>query len=94
MANWPVVADNTRFNIKNSAKGIMYESESNDNDEMRGWVWAKQLWNPDLDTKTLLKGFHFRLLQGVGPAPVGLRDDDVGLLEKWHKVPHKCGGAV
>ena len=51
MANWPVVADNTRFLIRNGATGIMYESELNDIDEMRAWVWAKQLWNPDLDTR-------------------------------------------
>ena len=46
MANWAVVAGNTRFNIRHGVRGIMYESEANDCDEMRAWVWAKQLWNP------------------------------------------------
>jgi hypothetical protein len=90
MANWPVVADNTRFNIANGANGIMYECESSDNDEMRAWVWAKQLWNPDLDTKTLLKDFVFGYYkEAAGP----IWDHEMMMWaywEKWHAVPHKC----
>ena len=94
MANWPVVADNTRFNIKNGATGVMYESDVNDNDEMRGWVWAKQLWNPDLDTKTLLKDFVFGYYKESAQP---LWDYEMMMWdywEKWHKVPHQCGNAV
>ncbi len=90
MANWPVVADNTRFNIKNGATGIMYESDGNDNDEMRGWVWAKQLWNPDLDTKTLLKDFVFGYYKESAQP---LWDYEMMMWdywEKWHKLPHRC----
>ena len=91
MANWAVVADNTRFNIKNGATGIMYESEANDIDEMRGWVWAKQLWNPVLDTKTLLKDFVFgyykESAQPIWDYEMMMWD----FWERWHKVPHKCG---
>jgi REP element-mobilizing transposase RayT len=54
MANWAVVAENTRFFIQNGVRGIRYEAEATDMDEMRGWVWAKQLWNPELDTQALV----------------------------------------
>ena len=72
----------------------MYESEANDNDEMRGWVWAKQLWNPDLDTKTLLKDFVFGYYKESAQP---LWDYEMMMWdywEKWHKVPHQCGDAV
>jgi hypothetical protein len=91
MANWPVVAENTRFNIKNGATGVMYECEANDIDEMRGWVWAKQLWNPDLDTKSLLKDFVFGYYKESGQP---LWDYEMMMWdywEKWHNEPHKCG---
>jgi hypothetical protein len=91
MANWPVVADNTRFNIKNGATGVMYECESSSNDEMRGWVWAKQLWNPDLDTKALLKDFVFGYYKESAQPLWDYEMMMWDFWEKWHKAPHKCG---
>jgi hypothetical protein len=91
MANWPVIADNTRFNIANGAAGIMYESESSSNDEMRGWVWAKQLWNPALDTKELLKDFVFGYYKESAPPLWDYEMTMWDYWERWHKVSHKCG---
>ena len=91
MANWPVVADNTRFNIANGATGIMYECESSDNDEMRGWVWAKQLWNPALNTKTLLKDFVFGYYKESARPIWDYEMMKWNFWDRWHKVPHKCG---
>jgi hypothetical protein len=91
MANWPVVGDNTRFNIRHGATGIMYESELNDIDEMRGWVWAKQLWNPELDTKTLIKDFVFGYYKEAAPPIWDYQMMIWAYWEKWHAVPHKCG---
>lgn len=91
MANWPVVAGNTRFNIRNGATGIMYESEASDNDEMRGWVWAKQLWNPELDTQALLKDFVFGYYKEAAQPIWDYEMMMWAYWEKWHKVPHKCG---
>lgn len=91
MANWAVVAGNTRFNIRHGVRGIMYESEANDCDEMRAWVWAKQLWNPELDTKALMKDFVFGYYKEAA-APIW--DYQMAMWaywEKWHKQPHKCG---
>jgi len=91
MANWQVVAANTRFMIQHGVAGIMYESEANDCDEMRAWVWAKQLWNPALDTRALLKDFVFGYYK---EAAAPLWDYEMRVWdywERWHRVPHKCG---
>ncbi len=91
MANWPVVAANTRFNIRNGATGIMYESELNDIDEMRGWVWAKQLWNPELDTQTLMKDFVFGYYKEAADPLWDYQRMMWDYWEKWHRQPHQCG---
>lgn len=92
MANWQVVAENTRFMIRHGVTGLMYESEANDNDELRAWVWAKQMWNPALDTKALLQDFIFGYYKEAG-APLWEYQTMVWeYWEKWHKQPHKCGG--
>jgi hypothetical protein len=93
MANWPVVAENTRFNIRNGAAGIMYESEMNDVDEMRAWVWAKQLWNPALDTKALLQDFVFGYYKEAAEPLWDYQLMMWAYWEKWHAVPHQCGVA-
>ncbi|NPV46383.1 MAG: DUF4838 domain-containing protein [Armatimonadetes bacterium] len=93
MPNWQVVAENTRFMVRHGVAGIMYESEGNDVDEMRAWVWAKQLWNPALNTKELLHDFVFGYYKEAA-APLWeyqLRLWDY--WEKWHAVPHRCGVA-
>ncbi|MEN6645112.1 MAG: DUF4838 domain-containing protein [Armatimonadia bacterium] len=91
MANWQVVAANTRFLVQHGVDGIMYESEANDCDEMRAWVWAQQLWNPSLDPKALMRDFIYGYYkQAAGP----IWDYEQMVLdywENWHKLPHQCG---
>ena len=91
MPNWPVVAENTRFNIRNGAAGIMYESEMNDCDEMRAWVWAKQLWDPALDTRALLHDFVFGYYKESAEPLWDFQMMMWDYWEKWHALPHKCG---
>lgn len=91
MANWPVVAANTRFLVRNGAAGIMYESEFNDIDEMRGWVWAKQLWNPQLDTKALLHDFIFGYYKESARPIWNYEMRMWDFWAKWHAQPHTCG---
>lgn len=93
MPNWPVVADNTRFLIRNGATGIMYESELNDIDEMRAWVWAKQLWNPDLDTRSLMRDFVFGYYKEAAEPIWSHQMRMWQYWEKWHSLPHQCGVA-
>lgn len=95
MANMPVVADNMKFYEKNNAKGIMLQgtcySAGGDMSDMRAWVWAKQMWNPNLDTKTLMKDFiygHYR--ECAKP----MWDYQMMLWNYWakyHAMPHKPG---
>jgi hypothetical protein len=58
-----VLKDNINFFIENHVKGI-FEEDCNSNyhtgqefAEMRAWVLGKLLWNPDLDTDTLVHEF-------------------------------------
>lgn len=63
MPNMPVVSPNIRWYIRHGAKGVMlqgwYECGGTENVQMRTWVWAKQLWDPTLDTRELMRDFIF-----------------------------------
>ncbi len=90
MPNWPVVAENTRFFIRHGAAGIMYESEMNDLDAMRAWVWAKQLWDPALDTRTLMKDFVFGYYKEAAQPIWDWQMMMWEYWETWHRLPHSC----
>jgi len=91
LANWPVVAGNTRFNIRSGAAGVMYEGNATDNDEMRAWVGAKLLWNPGLDTKSLLKDFVFGYYKESAQPLWDYQRMMWDYWERWHRRPHRCG---
>jgi hypothetical protein len=91
MANWAVVAGNTRFFLQHGVRGIMYESEANDNDELRAWVWSKQLWDPELDTKALLRDFVFGYYKEAAPPLWEYQMELWDYWQRWHKLPHRCG---
>jgi hypothetical protein len=95
MANMPVVADNIRFYINNNAKGLMlqgtYMSNAGDMADMRSWVWAKQLWNPSLDTKILMKDFIFGYYQECAKPMWDYQMMQWNYWEKYHAMPHKPG---
>jgi len=91
LANWPVVTENTRFLLRHGVAGIMYESELNDSDEMRGWVWAKQLWNPDLDTRALMHDFVFGYYKESAPPLWDHQQRMWDYWDHWHAQPHRCG---
>jgi len=63
MPNMPVVTPDIRFYIAHNAKGIMlqgfYESSGTEGVPMRIWVWAKQMWDPTLDTRELMRDFIY-----------------------------------
>jgi len=95
LPNMPVIADNMRFYEKNNAKGIMLQgscySAGGDMSDMRAWVWAKQMWNPSLDTKTLMKDFIYG---NYGECARPIWDYQMMIWNYWetnHKVPHKPG---
>jgi len=87
--NWQVVTDRIRFFVKNNAKGVMlqgnYQTPGTADGYMRCWVWSKQLWNPTLDTRALMKdfvwGYH-------GKAAQPIWDYQELLWNMWEKEHH------
>ncbi len=63
MPNLPVVGNNLKYYAAKGAKGVMTEGADQgygaSDARMRCWVWAKQMWNPKLDTRKLMKDFIF-----------------------------------
>jgi len=95
MANMPVVQQNIKFYVDNNARGVMlqgaYMSNGCDMSDMRAWVWAKQLWNPDLETKPLMKDFIFGFYKEAAE-PIWKYNMMIwDYWEKYHGIPHTCG---
>lgn len=59
--NWYVIGPNARFYRQHGVVGLFeqgaYQSFSNEMSEMRAWVLAQLLWNPDQDDKKLVREF-------------------------------------
>lgn len=90
--NMPVVRDNIKFYMDHGAKGVMlqgvYNSFGADMARMRVWVWAKQLWDPSLDTRALMRDFIFGY---YGDAAEPIWNYNMTLWRMWednHKIPH------
>lgn len=62
-ANFDVLAPNLRFFRDHNAIGVFEEANNASDegclDEIKHWVLMKLLWNPDLDTKELVKDFVY-----------------------------------
>ena len=80
--NLHVIGPNMQFFVKNGVKGVYeegnYQSVSPDRTEMRTWLLAKLLWNPDFDVK---KGIYDFTEAVYGPAAAEIREY-TELLEK------------
>ncbi len=62
--NLPVISGDMRFFINNGARGIMLQALDTytrgvDRELLRCWVWAKQMWNPRLNTHELVRDFTY-----------------------------------
>ena len=59
--NWFVLGPNLRFFHDHGAKGVFeegaYQSSGSEMSEMRSWVLAQLLWNPDQDDRKLVREF-------------------------------------
>jgi hypothetical protein len=91
MPNMPVVTPNIRFFVEHNAKGVMlqgaYQGPGSDNAALRCWVWAKQLWDPSLDTRELMRDFVYGCY-GAAAEPVWEYNDMLWKLwEEYHKKP-------
>ncbi len=90
--NYGVLAPNIRLFVKNNVTGIFeqgaYQSWGSEMAELRAWVLAKLLWNPDLDATALRKEF----LDGYyGPAGGGISDYLTLLESAREKAGDKLG---
>jgi len=96
MPNWQVVTDSIRFFIKYGAKGVMlqgnYQSFGTSDGPMRCWVWAKQLWNPALDTRELMRDFVYGYYGKAADAVWEYQDLVWNLWEKEHHGMLKSPG--
>ncbi len=86
MPNWQVVTDSIRYFVKHNAKGVMlqgnYQTPGTADGYMRCWVWAKQLWDPRLDTRALMKDFVYGY---YGAAADAIWDYQELLWDTWEK---------
>ena len=80
--NFHVIGPNMRFFVKNGVKGVYeegnYHSPSPDLNELRQWLLAKLMWNPDFDVKQGIYDFTEAV---YGPAAGEIRAY-IELLEK------------
>lgn len=86
MPNWQVVTRDIEFFVKHNAKGIMlqgnYQTPGTADGYMRCWVWGKLLWDPSLDTRSLMKDFVFGY---YGKAAGPIWDYQELLWNTWEK---------
>ena len=78
--NWWSLGPNIRTFIENGAIGVFEEGEGQDFCEMKNWVLLKLMWNPDLDTESLMNEFA-EGYYGKEIAPF--------IMEYWHLL-HAC----
>lgn len=60
MPNIDIMADNIRFWVKNHAEAVMLQGAyqgPGEQDQLKSWVTAKLLWNPDWDENALVRDF-------------------------------------
>ena len=55
--NWQALGENIRTFTGHGAIGLFEEGEGQDFCEMKNWVLQKLMWNPELDTETLMNDF-------------------------------------
>ena len=91
MPNLPVVTPDIRFYLENNARGVMlqgaYQSPGSADAPLRCWVWAKQLWDPSLDTRALLRDFVYGYY-GEAAEPLWQFEELLWQLwERYHQAP-------
>lgn len=91
MPNMQVVTPDIRWYIEHNARGVMlqgsYQSPGSDNGVLRSWVWAKQLWDPSLDTRELMRDFIYGYY-GTAAEPIAKYNDLLwNIWEDYHAKP-------
>jgi len=93
--DWPVLADNIRLFRRYHVRGV-FEQANNSSlggefAELRGWVLARLLWNPDRDPDALIREF----LDGYyGPAAPWIAGYLQLLVQTAQAIPHYPGSSA
>lgn len=98
MPNMQVVTPDIRWYIEHNARGVMlqgsYQSPGSDNGILRSWVWAKQLWDPSLDTRELMHDFIYGYY-GKTAKPIAQYNDLLwNIWEEYRAKPHVDGNPL
>lgn len=93
--DWPVLAANIRLFRRHQVRGV-FEQANNSSlggefAELRGWVLARLLWNPDLKPEALIHEF---LCGYYGPAALWIESYLQLLVQSALAVPHYAGSAA
>jgi hypothetical protein len=103
--NLHVLGPNIRFFARNGVKGVYeqgnYQSVSPDMTELRTWLLAKLMWNPDFDVKTGIREFTDCVYGEAAPyirEYIGLLERRVvdanihfGIAHARHRARHRAG---
>ena len=87
--NSPVVGPNIRYFIEHGARGYMAQcahaaNYAADHSFQRSWVWAKQMWNPGLETRALIRDFNFGFYGAAAPWIQQYDDLLWDVWQDWH----------
>jgi hypothetical protein len=93
MPNLPVVTPDIRFYLEHNARGVMlqgaYQSPGSADGPLRCWVWAKQLWDPSLDTRALMRDFVYGFYGEAAEPLWQYQQLQWDLWERYHQQPGK-----
>lgn len=88
----PVVNTNINFLTEQGVKGLMLQGKENasgaSDARMQCWVWAKQLWDPSRDTKSLMRDFTFGYYKEAAEPIWRYQENLWNVWEKYHAQPH------
>ena len=84
----PVVAPNLRYYLEHGVTGVFLQAQHHptngvDRSLMRGWVWAKQLWDPSRSTRPLIRDFNYGF---YGRAAEPMQEYCDMLWEVWERL--------
>ncbi len=99
LPNLHVVGEDLRWLAKQGVQGMLLQGclwGPADRGHLRSWVWAKQMWNPSLDTDDLIRDFTYGYYGKAAEPILAYENLSHNLWERWHhstvSIEKKRGG--